>query len=110
VEGDQLVQTFGAPAASTKLAVPDTSAPAYMYYKGGTLRFGKLLMLDADMQIVALRPTGFFGFDLDRYKQQLVAGYSRTTEASGLEVFMASAETVSGKTSAKTDRRLAKVP
>jgi hypothetical protein len=26
-------------------------------------------MLDADMQIVALRPTGFFGFDLDRYKQ-----------------------------------------
>jgi hypothetical protein len=67
-------------------------------------------MLDADMQIVALRPTGFFGFDLDRYKQQLVAGYSRTLEDSGLEVFMASAETVSTKGSGKTSVRLAKIP
>ena len=94
IEGDQLVQTFGAPGAATRLAVPDGNAPAYMFYRGGTLRFGKLLMLDAEMQIVALRPTGVFGFDLDRYKQQLVAGYSRTLEDSGLEVFMASAETL----------------
>jgi hypothetical protein len=97
VEGDQLVQTFATPGESTRLAVPDGNAPAYMFYKGGTLRFGKLLMLDAEMQIVALHPTGFFGFDLDRYKQQLVAGYSRTLEDSGLEVFMASAETVAKK-------------
>ena len=88
------MQTFGAPAAATRLPVPDANAPAYMFYRGGTLRFGKLLMLDAEMQIVALNPTGVFGFDLDRYKQQLVAGYSRTLEDSGLEVFMASAETL----------------
>lgn len=94
VEGDQLVQTFGAAATVTRLAVPDAKAPAYMFYRGGTLRFGKLLMLDAEMQIVALHATGVFGFDLDRYKQQLVAGYSRTLEDSGLEVFMASAETL----------------
>lgn len=24
-------------------------SPGYMYYKGGTLQFGKLMMLDADM-------------------------------------------------------------
>jgi hypothetical protein len=65
-----------------------------MYYKGGTLRFGKLLMLDADMQIVALKGSGFFGFDLDRYKQQLVAGYSKTLSNFGLEVYMASVETL----------------
>jgi hypothetical protein len=95
IEGDELVQTFGTPPASS-LPVPDANAPAYMYYKGGTLRFGKLLMLDAEMQIVSLHPRGFFGFDLDRYKSQLVAGYSKTLEDSGLEVYMASIETVNG--------------
>jgi hypothetical protein len=59
-----------------------------MFYKGGTLHFGKLLMLDAEMEIVDRRPSGFFDFDLDRYKEQLVAGYSRTLPDLGLEVYM----------------------
>jgi hypothetical protein len=45
-------------------------------------------MLDAEMQIVDLRPTGFFNFDLDKYKDQLVAGYERTLPDLGLEVYM----------------------
>jgi hypothetical protein len=94
VEGDELVQTFGTPSSATSLAVPDREAPAYMFYKGGTLRFGKLVMLDAEMQIVSLHPRASFGFDLDRYKKQLVAGYSKTLADSGLEVFMASVETI----------------
>ena len=101
IEGDQLVQTFGTPATAT-LSVTDVDAPAYMFYKGGTLRFGKLLMLDAEMQIVSLHPTGSFGFDLDRYMQQLVAGYSKTLADSGLEVFMASVETLGTNQVAKT--------
>jgi len=88
VDGDQLVQTFGTLAASTPLPPPDTSPSAYMFYKGGTLHFGKLLMLDAEMQIVDLRPTGFFNFDLDRYKDQLVAGYQRSLPNMGLKVYM----------------------
>jgi hypothetical protein len=88
VDGDELVQTFGTPAESAPLAPPDTSATAYMFYKGGTLHFGKLVMLDAEMQIVDLRPSGFFSFDLDRYKEQLVAGYSKTLPDLGLEVHM----------------------
>jgi hypothetical protein len=88
IEGDELVQTFGSPADAPELIPPDTAAPAYMYYKGGTLHFGKLLMLDADMQIVDRQPNGFFNFDLDRYKEQLVAGYSKTTPSMGLEVYM----------------------
>ena len=88
IEGDELVQTFGSPADAPALIPPDTSAPAYMYYKGGTLHFGKLLMLDADMQIVDRDPTDFFNFDLDRYKEQLVAGYSRTLPNLALEVYM----------------------
>ena len=88
VEGDQLVQTFGTAAEATPLPQPDTSAAAYMFFKGGTLHFGKLLMLDAEMQVVDLRPTGFFDFDLDKYKDQLVAGYERTLPDLGLEVYM----------------------
>ena len=59
-----------------------------MYYSGGTLRFGKLLQLGADMLITDLDPQDPFRFDLDRYKPQLVAGYSRTLESGGLEVWM----------------------
>jgi hypothetical protein len=88
VEGDQLVQTFGTVAEATPLPHPDSSAAAYMFFKNGTLHFGKLLMLDAEMQIVDLRPTGFFNFDLDKYKDQLVAGYERTLPDLGLEVYM----------------------
>ena len=88
IEGDELVQTFGSPADAPELVPPDTAVPAYMYYKGGTLHFGKLVMLDADMQIVDRQPTGFFNFDLDRYKEQLVAGYSKTLPTMGLEVYM----------------------
>jgi hypothetical protein len=88
VDGDQLVQTFGTVAESTRLSPPDTSASAYMFFKSGTLHFGKLLMLDAEMQVVDLRPTGSFNFDLDKYKDQLVAGYERTLPDLGLEVYM----------------------
>ena len=88
VEGDQLVQTFGAADAAPVLSPPDTTVPAYMFYKGGTLHFGKLLMLDAEMQIVDSHPLGWFDFSLDRYKDQLVAGYSRTLSDLGLEVYM----------------------
>lgn len=88
VEGDELVQTFGTVDAGPSLLPPDTSAGAYMYYKGGTIHFGKLLMLDAQMQVVDLRPTRFFDFSLDRYKDQLVAGYERTLPDLGLEVYM----------------------
>ncbi|HZE07557.1 MAG TPA: hypothetical protein VE110_02260 [Gemmatimonadaceae bacterium] len=88
IDGNELVQTFGAPDAAPPLSPPDTAAPSFMFYKGGTLHFGKLLMLDAEMEIVDRRPSGFFDFDLDRYKEQLVAGYSRTLPDLGLEVYM----------------------
>jgi hypothetical protein len=60
----------------------------YMFYKGGTLRFGRLLMLDAEMQITDLDPEEVFRFDLSRYNAQLVAGYERTLADGGLEVWM----------------------
>jgi hypothetical protein len=88
VENNLVIMTFGSPASTPMMAVPDTSAHNYMYYKGGTLQFGKLMMLDADMFITDLDPADPFHFDLDRYKPQLVAGYSRTLQSGGLEVWM----------------------
>ena len=40
------------------------------------------------MFITDLDPADPFHFDLDRYKPQLVAGYSRTLQSGGLEVWM----------------------
>ena len=91
VEGDEVVQLFGVNAPHARehaLVPPDARAPNYMYYKGGTLRFGRLLMLDAEMQIVDLDPQDVFRFDLSRYNAQLVAGYERTLADGGLEVWM----------------------
>ncbi|HEX9127940.1 MAG TPA: hypothetical protein VF850_02155 [Gemmatimonadaceae bacterium] len=88
VDGNEFLQTFGTPDDAPPLPRPDTSPVPYMFYKGGTLHFGKLLMLNAEMQIVDLRPSPFFNFSLDRYKDQLIAGYERTLPDLGLEVYM----------------------
>jgi hypothetical protein len=91
VDGDQVVQAFGGTEPRVlppPLVPPDTTVPNYMYYKGGMLRFGRLLMLDAKMQIVDLDPGDVFHFDLSRYNAQLVAGYERTLVDGGLEVWM----------------------
>ncbi|HEY7876766.1 MAG TPA: hypothetical protein VIC55_00995 [Gemmatimonadaceae bacterium] len=96
VESGRLVQTFGSAdggrTASRKrvadLTPPDTAAPNYMYFHNGTLRFGKLFMVRADMQIIDLRPATSFDFSIDRYNEQLVAGYSKNQPNMSLEVFM----------------------
>jgi Domain of unknown function (DUF811). len=88
IQSNQIVMTFGSGQFVQPLAIPDSTVSNYMYYKGGTLRFGKLMQLDADMLITDLDPQDAFRFDLDRYKPQLVAGYSRTLESDGLEVWM----------------------
>jgi hypothetical protein len=59
-----------------------------MRFTGGTIRFGKLTMHDADLSLIDADPSDPFEFSLERYKEQLVAGYSKTTQAFGLEVFM----------------------
>jgi hypothetical protein len=91
VDGDEVVQAFGEKEPHARVAAlvpPDTNVKNYMFYKGGTLRFGRLLMLDAEMQITDLDPEEVFRFDLSRYNAQLVAGYERTLADGGLEVWM----------------------
>lgn len=86
----KMYQVFGSAAAadSNRLSRPDTSVANYMYFRGGTLRFGKLTMAKADMLILDEDPADKFDFYLARYMDQLVAGSHRTTWSNGLVVQM----------------------
>jgi len=88
VEGDELIQTFDAGLGLAPLRVPHAEEKNTMYFRGGTLRMGKLLMVDADMQVADTDPTDPFKFFIDRYNEELVAGYSRNQPDYGLLVYM----------------------
>ena len=59
-----------------------------MFYRGGILGFGKLTMHDTDLRMIDADPSDPFDFFPDHYKDQLVAGYSKTTVSGGLQVYM----------------------
>jgi len=88
VEGDELVQTFDAGRHLPPLVLPHPEEKNTMYFRGGTLRIGKLLMVDADMQVTDTDPSDPFDFYIDRYNEQLVAGFSRNQADYGLLAFM----------------------
>ena len=85
LEGNSIVQVFGNPSAYKWSPV---SAQNYMAYRGNRLKFGKLTMEDTDMVLIDPDPRDWFDFYLDHYKDQLVAGYTKTTPSFGLRVFM----------------------
>lgn len=87
VEKNHIVQIFGN-GGGKDLSPPDSDAEGYMYFKGGTLRFGKLTMDGTDLQIVDADPRDPFFFFLRDYKKQLIAGWSRNTPDFGLIVQM----------------------
>jgi hypothetical protein len=90
IRNNRLVQTFGtadgkAPAA---LKRPSPSARNYIYFGSGDIRFGKLTMNDADLQLIDSDPRDPFDFFPARYEAQLIAGYSKNTPQRGLKTFM----------------------
>lgn len=95
VEDGEVVQIFGRGAGGTPASAPprpipplDSTARNYMRFSGGTLRFGKLFMVHADMQIIDEDQHDPFDFSIDDYNRQLVAGYSRNTLDGALKVYM----------------------
>jgi hypothetical protein len=85
VQGDEIIQIFGMETRDSATEQPHSN---YMAYRGGILRFGRLTMNDADMQLIDADPTDPFDFFPDHYNDQLVAGYSKTTASGGLRVYM----------------------
>jgi hypothetical protein len=91
IEADRLVEVFGAPVATASLTPPDRTAPKFLRFRGGTLRFGRLTMTDADLDIVSDgSPRDIFDFSLPHYLEQLEAGYSKITASGGLIVHLPS--------------------
>jgi hypothetical protein len=92
VAPDELILTFGdsaaEPAPHAEPTPPDRRAANYIYLHGGTLHFGKLFMVAADLELVDADPHDPFDFSLDRYNAQLVAGYARPQPNLGLVVVM----------------------
>jgi hypothetical protein len=84
IEGGTVVLTFG----DKNHAVKYLQHGNYMSYRGNRLGFGKLTMTDADMILIDMDPSDPLDFYLDRYKDQLAAGYTKITSSSGLRVFV----------------------
>jgi hypothetical protein len=85
LEGNNIVQFFG---PQEKAPAKPSMAGNFMAYRGNRLRFGKLLMSDTDMILIDMDAKDPFDFSLDRYKEQLTAGYVKTTPSMGLRVYM----------------------
>jgi hypothetical protein len=77
--------------------LPLRGARNYLYFFGGSIRFGKLTMSDADMQLIDANPRDPFDFYPAKYNAQLIAGYSRNTPRKGLQVFMPDYKRVASK-------------
>jgi len=86
VEKDALVQVFG-PGGQKSLSPPPTSEN-YIYWRGGQLSFGKLTMTETDLELVDDDPRDAFDFSVDRWNEQLVAGFSKITPERGLKAHM----------------------
>jgi hypothetical protein len=95
IEGNTIVLTFGDKNRGTKARQTGN----YMYFRGNRLRFGKLTMTDVDMILIDMDPTDPFDFFLDRYKDQIAAGYSKISSNSALRIFVRDFNKL-GKTSA----------
>jgi hypothetical protein len=85
IERGEIVQVFG--RGDAQPPQPPVAAEAYVYFRGGTLNFGKLFMVDADMEAIDTDASDPFDFYLDYYGSQLVAGYHVTTPRGGMVAY-----------------------
>jgi hypothetical protein len=85
IEGGEMVQVFGREDAVP--VAPPVASEAWVYFRGGTLQFGKLFMVAADMEAIDSDTSDPFDFYLDYYASQLVAGYHVTTARGGMVAY-----------------------
>lgn len=102
IRDGRLVQYFGPDARATVQSSAEEGFDRnFMHFTGGTLGFGKLRMIDADLRVVDMDADDPFDFSLAEYQEQLVAGMSRTTEKLGLDVFMPDLDDLHRKSAAR---------
>ena len=85
VEGDEVVQVFGSSRArGAKPLPPPVPAQNYIFFRGGSIRFGKLYMVQAELIAIDEDARDPFDFYLDYYHTQLIEGYHTTLGEYGL--------------------------
>lgn len=103
IEHGMMVQVFG--SGTPRPLAPAAAAKNYIYWRGGQLTFGKLTMADTDLELVDDDPGDPFDFSVDRWNEQLVAGYSKVTGERGLKAHMPDYNDVTHAGAAPRDAR-----
>jgi hypothetical protein len=85
LENGAIVTIMGEPPKSP---LPSAEKGNYMTFQGGPVRFGNLLMESTDLTVLDLDPGDALDWNQDRYRDQLVAGYSKITPAFGLRAYV----------------------
>jgi hypothetical protein len=93
VRGDRLFLVLGDPAVAAARS-PGNGARNYIWFRGGRIRFGRLLMTNTDLQLIDADARDPFDFYSERYNEQLVAGYSQNTPSGALRTHMPDYEDV----------------
>jgi hypothetical protein len=91
IEGTLLVQEFARTPDDTIFGTfvkPDSGSRNFVYFRGGTLRFGKLTMTDTDLLIHDADERDPFDLYFPEYNRQLVAGHTSNLENLGLRTWM----------------------
>ncbi len=104
IAGDSVVQEFERLPDDSVFGTyvrSDKTDSAFIYFRGGELRFGKLIMVDTDLRIVGTDPRGPFDMSLPHYAEQLIAGRSQVRPNLGLVVSMPNFATLAHADSAK---------
>lgn len=83
VRPDRLVQVFGKGAAAAA-----RQGGNYIWFRGASIRFGRLTMSNADLKLIDMDPKDPFDFYSEHYNDQLVAGYSKNTPDHALRTYM----------------------
>lgn len=79
---------FAASNAATGGEKCDALSRNYMVFRGNRVKFGKLTMENSDLTVIDLDARDPLDWDQDSYRDQLIAGYSKTTEQFGLCVYV----------------------
>jgi len=84
VQDAGVVLEFRSPGVVPAPLVSACGGQNFLVFRGGSVRFGKLTMKDADLELVDSTPADPFDFSIDHYAEQLTAGYSKITARGGL--------------------------
>ena len=85
VANNSIITIFGDGGQSVRVS-PEKGN--YMAFRGNKVEFGKMVMNDTDLVVLDLDPGDPLDWNQSRYKDQLVAGYSKITPSFGLRAYV----------------------